>query len=156
MPPDDVGERTNPLETNGTGRRVLAINDDEAILRLFEDLLSSEGYQVTLDSFSSTTSALLDSIRAQQPDLVILDFIIGGEGKGWQLLQAMKMDRETRDIPVIVCTAAVTVIQELNAHLLAMKVRTILKPFDIDDLLALMQQAWTPPGLPEVEQTPVS
>jgi CheY-like chemotaxis protein len=112
---------------------------------LFGDLLTPEGYRVSLNNFANTTSQLLDAVREMQPDLVILDFIIGGEGKGWQLLQAMKMDRATRDIPVIVCSAAVTVLNELGAHLLAMQVRTMLKPFDIDDLLRLVEEVWAGP-----------
>jgi CheY-like chemotaxis protein len=68
--------------------------------------------------------------------LIVLDFIVGDEGKGWQFLQMLKMDRATCDFPVIVCTAAAKLVAELQAHLDEMGVAVVLKPFDIDIILA--------------------
>jgi CheY-like chemotaxis protein len=71
-----------------------------------------------------------------------MDFIIGGEASGWQLLQATRMDRSTRHIPIIVCTAAVRQVTELSTHLDAMGVHVVTKPFDIDYLLGMIDKAW--------------
>lgn len=133
-------------------RHILAINDDPAVLALFDELLSEEGYKVTLDNFARKTGDLLQTIRDLQPDLVIMDFIIGGEGSGWQLLQATRMDRMTRDIPVVVCTAAVKQVTELGDHLDSMGVNVVIKPFDIDHLLNIISGVWesagsAPPGM---------
>lgn len=123
-------------------KHILAVNDDAAILQLFDDLLTEAGYRVTLDNFQRQTGELLDAIREIQPDMIVMDFVIGGEMKGWQLLQAAKMDRSTRDIPVVVCTATVKQVTELGAHLDAMKVHVVLKPFDIDVLLDTIDKVW--------------
>lgn len=123
-------------------KHILVINDDPAILSLFQELLGEEGYQVTLDKFGRQTGELLETIRELTPDLVVMDFIIGGEDSGWQLLQATKMDRETRDTPVIVCTGAVRQITELSDHLDAMGVHVVIKPFDIDHLLEVIAKTW--------------
>jgi CheY-like chemotaxis protein len=125
-----------------SGKIILTVNDDPAILNLFDELLSDEGYHVILDQFSRTTADILNDIRSIQPDLVIMDFIIGGEGSGWQLLQAVKMDRATRFIPIIVCTGAVRQIKELSTHIDEMNVRVVLKPFDIDHLLEIVELVW--------------
>lgn len=125
-----------------TGAHILVVNDDPAILDLFEDLLGEEGYRVTLDRFGRETSEIMKTLQAIKPDLVIMDFIVGGEASGWQLLQAAKMDRSTRDIPVIVCTAAVRQITELSDHLDSLDVHVVVKPFDIDHLLDVIQQVW--------------
>ena len=125
-----------------SSKTILAINDDPAILNLFEDLLTDEGYHVVLDQFSRTTTDILNDIRSIQPDLVIMDFIIGAEGTGWQLLQAVRMDRTTRSIPIIVCTGAVRQVEELSSHLDTMNVRVVLKPFDIDHLLEIVDLVW--------------
>lgn len=45
------------------------------------------------------------------------------------------MTRQTSDIPVIVCTAALQLARELGGHLKAKNVSVVLKPFDIDELL---------------------
>jgi CheY-like chemotaxis protein len=129
-----------------SGKTILAVNDDPAILSLFDDLLSEEGYHVILDQFSRTTADILNDIRRVQPDLVIMDFIIGGEGTGWQLLQAVRMDRTTRHIPVIVCTGAARQVAELGSHLDDMNVRVVLKPFDIDHLLEIVDLVWANAG----------
>lgn len=129
-------------------KHILAVNDDAAVLQLFDDLLTEAGYRVTLDIFHRPTGELLDTIRELQPDLVIMDFVIGGELKGWQLLQAAKMDRTTRDIPVIVCTATVKQVTELSEHLDAMHVHVVLKPFDIDHLLEVIDKVWLSLGAP--------
>jgi CheY-like chemotaxis protein len=52
------------------------------------------------------------------------------------------MDRETRDIPIVVCTAAVEQVRELQTHLDEMGVATVLKPFDIDVLLEQIAKVW--------------
>jgi CheY-like chemotaxis protein len=117
-------------------RHILVINDTVAILELFRTLLEDEGYRVTTDDFSIDMLAMLDRVKAERPDLIVLDFIVGDEGKGWQFLQMLKMDRATRDFPVIVCTAAAKLVAELQAHLDEMGVAVVLKPFDIDIILA--------------------
>jgi CheY-like chemotaxis protein len=72
----------------------------------------------------------------------VLDLIILDEGKGWQFLQVLKLDRETRDIPVLVCTAAAKLVDELQTHLDTMGVIVVLKPFDIDHVLNELRQVF--------------
>jgi CheY-like chemotaxis protein len=115
---------------------VFVINDTPAIIDLFRELLEEAGYRVTADTFNVLAlEQKLVAIKQAKPDLLILDYILGGEGIGWQLLQMVRMDRETRAIPVIVCTGAVRQVAELQAHLAEMNVAVVLKPFDIDLLL---------------------
>lgn len=129
-------------------KHILVVNDDPAILELFKELLEEDGYKVTLDKFDRQTGDLLDNIRDLQPDLVIMDFIIGGEASGWQLLQVTKMERATRDIPVIVCTAAIKQVTELSVHLDEMGVHVVIKPFDIDNLLGVIERTWASQASP--------
>ena len=121
-------------------RHILVINDTVAILELFRALLEDEGYRVTTDGFSIELMEMLERVKAEPPDLIVLDFILLDEGKGWQFLQMLKMDRGTRDIPVVACTAAARMVEELQVHLDEMGVKVVLKPFDIDNLLAEIQK----------------
>lgn len=88
-----------------------------------------------MSSFLPTVFKEVAGIQEIGPDLIILDFLMGGEEQGWQLLQKTQMNRETSDSPIIVCTAALRLARELEGHLTAMGVGMVLKPFDIDDLL---------------------
>jgi len=118
---------------NGRERPLaLVVNDTQEILELFRDILTEEGYDVVLNSFAPRD---LDGLLQVDPDLVILDFLMGNEAMGWQLLQKMKMSRETASIPVVVCTGVVRLVRELEGHLSSKNVGVVLKPFDIDDLI---------------------
>ncbi len=119
-----------------TPKHILVVNDTVGILELFRALLEEEGYRVTTDDFSIDLLPMLDRVKETQPDLIVLDLIVLDEGKGWQFLQMLKMDRGTRDIPVIACTAAAKLVEELHVHLDIMGVAVVLKPFDIDHVLA--------------------
>jgi CheY-like chemotaxis protein len=120
---------------------VLVVNDTVAILELFVALLEDEGYRVSTDAFSIEMLPMLDRVKTLAPDLVVLDFVIGDEGKGWQFLQMLRMDRQTARIPVLVCSAAAKLIEELLPQLDEMGVGVVLKPFDIDDLLGAVSRA---------------
>lgn len=122
-----------PTPKNGRERPLaLVVNDTQEILELFRDILTEEGYDVVLYSYAPRD---LDALTEVDPDLVILDFLIGNEAQGWQLLQKMKMHRPTEAIPVVVCTGAINLIRDLEGHLSSKNVGVVLKPFDIDDLL---------------------
>ena len=130
------------MAATGNQKHILVINDTAAILELFVALLEDEGYRVTTDMFSVEMTVLLNRVKADRPDLLVLDFMIQDEGKGWQFLQLLKMDPETRDIPVIVCTAAARMVEDLQPHLDNMGVGVVLKPFDIENLLAQINKKW--------------
>lgn len=120
-------------------KKILVVNDTQEILDLFRDILQEEGYEVELYSYAFND---LVEIKRIAPDLIILDYIIGGEDYGWQVLQKLKMDRATAAIPVIVCTGAVRQVREMEGHLKEKGVGIVLKPFDIDDLLHEVSECW--------------
>jgi DNA-binding response OmpR family regulator len=118
--------------------RIMVVNDTQEILELFREILTDEGYEVLLYSYGVQD---MSEIERARPDLIILDHIIGGEAIGWQMLQKLKMRRSTADIPVVVCSAAVKAVQEMEGYLKAKGVGLVLKPFDIDELLQAVEQA---------------
>jgi DNA-binding response OmpR family regulator len=118
--------------------RIMVVNDTQEILQLFREILTDEGYEVILYSFAIQDLA---EIERGKPDLIILDYMFGEEQVGWQLLQKLKMSRTTASIPVIVCTAAVQKVREMEGYLQSKGVGLVLKPFDIDDLLRAIEQA---------------
>jgi CheY-like chemotaxis protein len=123
-------------------KHIFVINDDPVLLSVFRELLEDEGYKTTLDTFGLVSvDEQFQRILAARPDVIVLDFVIGGEMIGWQFLQMLKMRRETVKVPIVVCTAAVTIVRELQAHLAVMCIGVVLKPFDIDQLVSEIKKA---------------
>lgn len=123
--------------------RILVINDTQELLEMFRLLLEQEGHEVVLSGMPILKVSEVEQI---QPDLIILDIIFGDQKTGWQMLQMLKMKRSTASIPVIVCTAALHEVQQQEGHLISQGVRVIYKPFDIENLFAMMDQALKPDG----------
>lgn len=117
---------------------ILVINDAQEVLEVVKELLEEEGYRVTIHS---TAIRDLDRIREIDPDLVVLDHLMGAEEYGWQMVQKIRLSREFAELPMIVCTAAMKMVEELQGHLRAKNVTVVLKPFDIDDLLRAVSTA---------------
>ncbi len=153
MPPTDDGQQAPPASASTSdgvsveseeshripGKRILVVNDTQEILELFEELLSHLGHEVTLMSFAPNE---LDRVKQARPELIIIDFILGGrEMDGWQLLQKLKMDRETERLPIIVCTAAVHEVREQEGYLTSQGVVVLLKPFSLDQLGVALEKA---------------
>lgn len=119
------------------GARIMVINDTPELLDLFRELLEPEGYDVVIYSYAPFELAEIERI---QPDLIVLDFIIGRANAGWQLLQMLKMRRTTATIPVIICTAQTNFVRQIEGYLAAHDIRVVPKPFDIDDFLLAIRQ----------------
>lgn len=130
--------------STGHGRRVLVVNDTQEILELFEDILRPMGLDVTLMSFAPRE---LERIREAKPDLIILDLVFGEkETQGWQLLQKLKMDRALADVPVVLCTAALRMVSELQGYLTEQGVVVVIKPFNVDQLEEAVRNALAMPA----------
>jgi twitching motility two-component system response regulator PilH len=128
-----VYKRTCQLEGEVMAKHIMVFNDTQEILELFNDILTEEGYRVSLGTFSPQE---LEMVRAAQPDLVIADYPpLDREARGWQLIQKMKMARETAHIPIIVCTTNLRAIEHNEGWLAKQNILTIPKPFTIDELL---------------------
>jgi CheY-like chemotaxis protein len=117
---------------------ILVVNDTQEVLEVMRELLEDEGYRVTLHS---TAIRDLQTIAHICPDLLILDHMMGDEEYGWQLVQKLRLNRDLAGLPVIVCTAAIKMVHQLEGHLKAKGITVVLKPFDIDDLLNAVRAA---------------
>ena len=80
---------------------ILIVDDDANIRSLLDYRLAKEGYSVIL---CATGEEALDRIVRDQPDLVILDLVLPGLD-GWEVIDLLKQDKETCDIPILVLTA---------------------------------------------------
>ena len=109
-------------------------------------VLEDEEYQVSIlqdgkDAFFR--------VKSQLPDLLILDLKLG-DISGQDILKQLKDDHVTDDIPVIVYTAAVLEAEEVSRLVSSnprhyQRVHVVQKPFELESLLALVQQVLNEP-----------
>jgi two-component system response regulator RpaA len=119
-------------------KRIVVINDDTAFLDLMHDLLESEGYDVTTHR---EYKGVHERVKSDLPDLIMLDIVMSGEEKGWEILELLTLDPVTRPVPIIVCTAAIRSLRDREEQLNRLGIRGLPKPFDLDDLLGLVRDA---------------
>ncbi len=118
-------------------KHILVVNDTEEILELFRQILHEEaGYEVTLTSFQPQ---MVEFVKQIKPDLIISDHVFGQERVGWQFVQALKLDRETMNIPLIVCSGAINELRGNEGYLVSKNVGVLYKPFDVDELLHMVE-----------------
>jgi CheY-like chemotaxis protein len=83
------------------GSRILVVEDSAVIRRLIEVCLRAADLEIiTRDDGKSG----LHAVSSESPDLVVLDIGLPGLD-GWQVLDRIRKDDATHDIPVVVLTA---------------------------------------------------
>jgi DNA-binding response OmpR family regulator len=82
-------------------KHVLLIEDEPNIAEAIRFLLTRDGFRV---SAVAEGGAALENMRADRPDLVILDHMLPGMS-GLEILTALRANPETRDMPVMMLTA---------------------------------------------------
>jgi DNA-binding response OmpR family regulator len=116
---------------------IVVINDSPDLLELARLLFEDEGYDVKV---AQVGSGAYDLICQTRPDLVILDVRLP-DISGWDILQALRLDPHTASIPVLICSAAVGEMRELETQLASAGVDWLVKPFSIDRLLEKVRTA---------------
>jgi nitrogen-specific signal transduction histidine kinase len=87
-------------QTDSTKKRVLVIDDDPDAAYLLQESLNQKEFAVV---GAPSGRAGLQLARETQPDAILLDILMP-ETDGWQVLNDLKMDPATVDIPVILLT----------------------------------------------------
>lgn len=116
----------------------MVINNSDNILAMFRRILEAEDCEVFTQLFLNSD---LRDVRRIQPDLIVLDYYVGREGVGWEFLQLLKMEDATTTVPVLVCTTAVRLVQEIASYLATKRVSVLRKPFESRDLVTAVQDA---------------
>jgi DNA-binding response OmpR family regulator len=84
-------------------RTVLVVDDEPDVLLLCRVNLEFEGYEVIE---AADGEQAMQQARTHRPDVVLLDVMMP-KMDGWQVLAAIKADRDLAEIPVVMLTAKV-------------------------------------------------
>ena len=113
--------------------RILVVDDQPDIIKMLEFLLRGQGY---IPLAARDGGEALERFAAEAPDLVLLDLNLPVL-PGWEVCRQMKAAADT---PIIIITGQAPT--ELKATQLAPGADAyLLKPFEIDDLLAAVRAA---------------
>jgi len=82
-------------------KKVLVVDDEETIRKFIKIQLVKEGYEVKEAADGEQAMMLLNKI---QFDVLICDIMMPNKN-GWEVLKEVRLNPETREIPVIVLTA---------------------------------------------------
>ena len=119
--------------------RVLVVDDDKGIREFVRTVLADEGYDVTE---ATDGQEALDRVAQRRPDVILLDMRMPVMD-GWEFARTYR-ERPGPHAPIVIVTAALDVAKdakEIGAD------GFLAKPFQLDDLLQLVQQHSAPASL---------
>ena len=114
------------------GDTVLVIEDNPDIRLLLDSVLSLSGYRVVLADGGRQALVILGDPNSR-PDVAILDLQMP-DLSGWEVLQAIRADPSTAELPVIVCTVRDGT-DDLDRGRSLRCDGYLQKPFAVDELL---------------------
>jgi len=116
-------------------KKILVVDDDPDILDALQMTLEDAGYSVTTTEKGEYAENLRDT-NGNLPHLIILDVLLSGRD-GRTICQRLKRQENTKHIPIIMISAhpnARQSVKDVGAD------DFLAKPFDIDELLAMVAQ----------------
>jgi DNA-binding response OmpR family regulator len=111
--------------------KILVVDDDQEMTKMLEKYLSNEGYQVTV---ATTGVAALSAASATEPELVLLDIVLGAED-GREILRDL---RSISDVPVIFLTGRGLETERIAGLKLGAD-DYIVKPFSLGEVSARIE-----------------
>lgn len=112
------------------GKRILLVDDEEDIVNLVRMILEDAGYHV-----SSVTDGreALKKLELESFDLILLDIMMPILS-GWEILNQLRNNAKTKDMPVALLTARASPQDDNQPHPTDY-CDYITKPFEPEDLL---------------------
>ncbi len=81
--------------------KILVVDDDPVIIKLLQNILSAEDFEVIAASDGLDAMA---QVKEHKPDLIVLDIMMP-KINGYDVCRNLKFDSPYKDIPIILLTA---------------------------------------------------
>ena len=82
-------------------RKIVVVDDDQDIRDSFEAILQGAEYIVTT---AADKTEGMEKIKAERPDLAILDVMMSTWEDGFEMARELKKDPEFKDMPILILT----------------------------------------------------
>ncbi len=83
--------------------KIVIVDDDQDIRDSVQVILESRGYTVV---GAADKASGIATVKAEKPDLIILDVMMETYSDGFELARAIKEDAEFKDTPIVMMTGA--------------------------------------------------
>jgi DNA-binding response OmpR family regulator len=123
---------------------ILYIEDERAPFELLQQAFKPLGYRI---SRAASGRQGLAAIRKRKPDLILLDLMMP-DVNGWDVYRAIKTDETLANVPVVVITARSSEYDRLVISDLPPAQEYIVKPFDVEKVVGIVQKLLTAPSAP--------
>jgi CheY-like chemotaxis protein len=105
--------------------QILVVDDEADIVRIVSRIMESRGHQVRS---AGDGKAALEEVKRERPDVLILDLNLP-HLDGYEVCRRLKADPTTKDIPVLMMTAAYVSVEDARRGEEAGADEYIIKPF---------------------------
>jgi two-component system alkaline phosphatase synthesis response regulator PhoP len=112
-------------------RKVLVVDDEPELLQLLRYVLEAAGMGVMV---ATSGRQAIELIKRERPDLILCDVVMP-ELNGFETVQALRQDPETRHLPILMLSARGQA-QDVQRALDAGANGYITKPFSYRELVA--------------------
>lgn len=115
-------------------KKILVVDDSEDIVSSLADLLGEFNYLVLT---ARNASEGITIVQEHHPDIILCDILMPGVD-GYECLEMLKNNPQTREIPLIFLTARAEK-AEIEKGISAGAVKYLTKPFDSKELLKIIE-----------------
>ena len=115
---------------------VLVVDDIPDILKLLDATLQFKGYRVVT---ARDGQEAMDAIQKEHPALIIADILMP-RMDGFSLLHRIRLDLETREIPVVFLSATYVAAEDKDFARALGVTRFIEKPVNLDEFLPMVSE----------------
>lgn len=117
-------------------KTVAVLDDDQALIELYQTVLEEEGYTVFPVPIFKHLSQILAKIGTVKPDILILDIHIPGLNS-FEVIKGIQTSPDLAQVRVLVCSASrpsLNLLQEILTREGLATPQVMEKPFDLDVL----------------------
>ena len=115
---------------------LLVVEDNSDILRLLDTTLTFKGYRVVT---ARNGNEALEAIEKEHPTVIITDILMP-QMDGFSLVHRLRLNPETRDIPVVFLSATYVTPEDKSFALTLGVIQFVEKPVNFDEFLPVIEK----------------